>query len=90
MFDGLVKEYERILGRDLTGYQYRDLPRMTEPYFSDLIEIIGEDNIIWITQAEYGEKDGRRSKRGQMLVSPEGIENVRAYRDNKEKKNSGE
>lgn len=56
------------------GWEYRDLPRMTPEYFDKLIGIIGEENIRWLTQADYGD-----TKRGQMFVSPNGLENVRKY-----------
>jgi hypothetical protein len=73
-----------ILGQDMgftdhrSDWVYRDLPRMKEEFFDLFLNIVGNENISWLTQAEYQE-DGYRSRRGQLLVSPEGIERARAY-----------
>ena len=56
------------------GWVYRDLPRMAPEYFEKLVALIGEDNIVWLSRADYGD-----TQRGQMLVSPAGMENLRAY-----------
>lgn len=45
---------------------YKDLPRMTESVKDEFIALVGEDNIKWITFANYD--DG--SVRGQVLLSP--------------------
>lgn len=54
------------------GWVYRDLPRMAPEYFDELINLIGDENIVWLSLANYGS-----SKRGQMLISPEGMERLR-------------
>lgn len=56
------------------GWVYRDLPRMTPEYFDQLIDLVGESNIVWLTKADYGD-----SRRGQLLISPEGMRNIAAY-----------
>lgn len=58
------------------GWEYRDLPRMTPEYFDKFVALIGEENIRWLTLAECG--DG--CKRGQLFVSPTGLERARAYK----------
>lgn len=54
---------------------YRDLPRMTPEYFDKFIEVVGVDNIEWLTRAEY--PDG--AKRGQLFISPAGMNRLKAH-----------
>lgn len=56
------------------GWIYRDLPRMSHEYFDKFVELVGEENIAWITLADYG-----FTKRGQLLISPTGMANISAY-----------
>ena len=56
------------------GWVYRDLPRMAPEWFQKLIDLIGEENIVWLSKADYGD-----AKRGQMLISPAGMANISAY-----------
>lgn len=49
-------------------WHYRDLPRMTPRLMTLFREQVGEENLKWITFADYGE-----SQRGQVLISPEGM-----------------
>ncbi|GAA0768600.1 hypothetical protein [Brevundimonas olei] len=56
------------------GWVYRDLPRMAPEYFDQLIDLVGESNIVWLTKADYGD-----TRRGQLLISPEGMRNIAAY-----------
>lgn len=58
-------------------WAYRDLPQIIEPLFTELVERIGEENIYWLTKASYTHADGVY-RRGQMFVSPQGLDNVRA------------
>jgi len=58
------------------GWQYRDLPRMTQDAFDCLLDIIGEGNVRWLSFARYGS-----TVRGQCFISPAGIENMRAHRE---------
>lgn len=70
---------EPIVGKTYRadGWVYRDLPKLSYEMFDKLVAMIGEENIVWLTQADYG-----TSKRGQLLVSPAGMENIRAERKN--------
>lgn len=56
------------------GYAYKDLPRLTPEYFEKFIELVGEDNIVWLTFADYGD-----TKRGQILISPAGLDRISDY-----------
>lgn len=49
------------------GWVYRDLPRMAPWAFDAFIDLIGPDNLVWLSLADYG-----ASKRGQCLISPAG------------------
>lgn len=64
------------------GYVYRDLPRMTEPYYSDFINLLGDDNIVWLTKAAY--PDG--TQRGQILISIAGQQRIIDHNANKGKR----
>lgn len=57
------------------GWEYRDLPRMTPEFFNQFVELVGKENIRWLSMANYS--DGTR--RGQLLVSPIGLERARLY-----------
>ncbi len=54
------------------GYIYHDLPQMPPEYFDKFIEIVGEDNIKWLTLAQRTWSDKSITKRGQLMLSPEG------------------
>lgn len=56
------------------GWQYLDLPRMTPEWFDKFITIAGEENIVWLTMANYGE-----TRRGQILLSPKGQQRFSEY-----------
>lgn len=64
------------------GWVYHDLPRMSPEFFDQFVEIVGQENLLWITFADYG-----TSKRGQVMISPEGMQNLKEYND--EQKNLG-
>lgn len=70
-----IKQFSMLLDEALQGlpkslgkpdWTYKDLPRMLPEVKDDFIKLIGEENIEWITFAEYD--DG--SVRGQVLLSP--------------------
>lgn len=61
--EGLV-DLPKSLG--FPEWTYKDLPRMTPEVKDDFVSMIGEENIQWITFADYD--DG--SVRGQVLLSP--------------------
>lgn len=56
------------------GWQYRDLPRLSYEMFDYFVSIVGEENIRWLTMADYG-----NSKRGQLFISPTGFANMKAH-----------
>lgn len=57
------------------GWVYRDLPRMTQEAFNQFLDILGEENARFLTLARYPDK----AVRGQFLMSPAGIERLRAH-----------
>lgn len=73
----ILAEAEQALAKSLgkPDWTYRDLPRMTPENRDALVKVIGEDEIFWITIAEYG--DG--TVRGQILISPIGMEALRQF-----------
>jgi hypothetical protein len=60
------------------GWTYGDLPRMAPAFFDQFVEIVGAENLRWLTLANYGGPNGP-SKRGQYLMSPEGQDRLREY-----------
>lgn len=64
MLDEAMQGLPKSLGKP--DWTYKDLPRMLPEVKDDFIKLIGEENIEWITFAEYD--DG--SVRGQVLLSP--------------------
>jgi hypothetical protein len=60
------------------GWQYRDLPRMTEDALETLTSIIGAENMRWLTKARYETENGV-AVRGQCLISPTGFERMKAH-----------
>ena len=57
-------------------WTYKDLPRMTHEVFSEFVDVIGDDNLHWLTVADYGP-----TIRGQVLISPAGMEILRNFND---------
>lgn len=58
------------------GFEYRDFPWMPEPVFTLLHEIMGEENyqrLAWSEKQNY--------RRGQFLIRPQGLENLREFVD---------
>ena len=58
-------------------WHYRDLPRMTPELMEEFREIIGDENLKWITFAKY---DYGTSVRGQVLISPAGMQALADYK----------
>lgn len=56
------------------GWEYRDLPRMTHECMDEFRRIVGEDNIRWLSFSDYG-----RAVRGQLFISPNGLERMREH-----------
>lgn len=63
----------------LPGWRYKDLPKLSEEDFAKFVEIAGEGNLRWITRASYPCKDGGKLHRGQVMISPDGIERISQY-----------
>jgi len=72
-------EMAKALGKP--GWTYRDLPRMTPELMEKFQEVAGDENLHWITFAQYTKntEDGINSVRGQVLISPEGVINLSTY-----------
>lgn len=77
-----------ITGHDMgltdhrSDWVYRDLPQMLDIYFDLFLNIVGEENISWLTRAEYNDK-GQIYRRGQLLVSREGLARANRYAQDK-------
>lgn len=67
------------------GWVYRDLPRMTPELFDQFVGIVAEENLKWLTIADYG-----NSKRGQIMISPKGMEKLAVWLTEKKSGASGE
>lgn len=52
-----------------------DLPKMQEGLMLEFIQMVGEENLRWITTAKYP----TGLVRGQILISPEGLRRVREH-----------
>lgn len=61
------------------GWVYKDIPgKLSYEVWDKLLDIFGEDNYAILIMS-----CGKDWKRGQFLVSPEGMENIRKYTVNK-------
>jgi hypothetical protein len=58
---------------NLPDWHYRDLPQMAPASFDQFVELCGADNLKWITLAERQWPSGNTTKRGQVMISPEGM-----------------
>lgn len=58
------------------GWTYRDLPNMLPEFWHRLLDWIGMNEYKLITQAERTWPDGTTTVRGQILISPKGLENL--------------
>jgi hypothetical protein len=74
------KSIDQIFGEGIAeelgkpDWTYKDLPRMVPELFYTFIEIVGEENLHWITMANYGD-----TLRGQVLISPVGMEKLKKF-----------
>lgn len=59
----------------LSDWTYKDLPRMSSELMVEFKFVVGEDNLHWITFAEYP----GRVCRGQVMISPDGINRIKNY-----------
>ena len=65
------------------GWVYRDMPRMTQEAFDKFLDILGKENARFLTFARYNNGE---SVRGQFLMSPAGMERLKAYSANQQKR----
>lgn len=84
------KSIEQIMGEGLAesmgmpDWKYGDLPKLTKEYFDKFVEIVGEDNIRWLTYVKYPANFRKWNNpedlyRGQYLLSPAGQVRAKAY-----------
>jgi hypothetical protein len=64
MLDEAMQDLPASMG--FPDWTYKDLPRMTRPLLDEFIQLVGEENIKWITFADYD----NGSVRGQVILSP--------------------
>lgn len=63
------------------GWVYKDLPRATREAYDAVLNIIGAEEYFLLTKAVYPGSGARPdTHRSQMLVSPQGIENLKEER----------
>ena len=68
------------------GWKYKDFPPMLQEYWDYFLAIFGEGNYRLLTFMERTFKDDERLYvRGQMYISPTGLENVKKYSDSGKK-----
>ena len=68
---------EPIMGKTYRadGYTYKDLPRVSIEIFQEFVELVGGENLVWLSYAKYIQGDAQKV-RGQVLVSPEGMKKI--------------
>lgn len=64
------------------GWKYRDLPRLSETQMQTFKEVVGEANIRWLAHASGKHKGVVLWVRGQLFISPEGQQRLKAYLEN--------
>lgn len=86
-----LQKLEPVKGKTYVadGWQYRDIPRMSPDMWDYFVGIIGDENFVPLSMAEYGEEDAQgnqtiSAKRGQLLISPDGMENLRLHTASKQ------
>lgn len=60
------------------GWTYRDIRWLTIDLWTQLVELTGEDNIRFIAGSERVTDNGTM-RRGQVLISPEGMRRIREH-----------
>lgn len=60
------------------GWAYLDVPRVVPEGWDLMVERAGADNIVVLAMTQGSTRDGQAYVRGQVLVSPEGLEALRA------------
>ena len=64
---------------ETTGWFYRDINWTTLPYFDQMLEMFGVDNYKIIISSVRDDWEGGPFRRGQFLISPQGMQNVNKY-----------
>lgn len=74
----LEEHYNEHFG--VEGWTYRELPFMLFEYWDELVDTMGENNFIIISgtvRQQIHNREYRSFRRATILISPEGMENVR-------------
>lgn len=74
-FDQAGEEMAKGLGKP--GWAYRDLPNMLPEYMDQLLDWVGSKDYEFITFSERVWPDGHATVRGQVLISPEGMDRLK-------------
>lgn len=75
-------EQEQEFMRAQTGlhdWTYKDLPKLSVGVLEMFRAVAGDENLRWLSQAEYRYPNGSVAVRGQVMISPAGMENLRQY-----------
>lgn len=77
--DPFVPPGEPIKGKTYRadGWAYQDIPRMSPECWARFLYRLGEGNWVVLTLVDYGD-----SKRGQLLISPQGMTNISTFSEN--------
>lgn len=77
--NGMLVEQEHFQkSMNLPNWRYHDLPKLSESDFDKFVKVAGEENLKWITMAEY-KVSGLTLRRGQVMISPEGDQRLKDY-----------
>jgi hypothetical protein len=70
----LLKSQEKEIAESMgvPDWTYRDLPWAPADFYPKFIEVVGEENFKFLAKTERANGDWR----GQILVSPEGMERI--------------
>lgn len=77
----MVHEIEQKVFQEMMGtpdWSYRDLPKMPPELFQEFCDVAGSENLKWITTATY-EIGGKKLRRGQVMISPKGLQNMQQF-----------
>lgn len=63
-----------------SDWEYRPIPWMRNDFFDKLMDIIGDDNMRFLSSITR-RIDGDMCTRASIFVSPQGIDNIRKYNE---------
>lgn len=72
-------EFNRVF--NVEGWTLRDIPWMTQPLWDQFIDMVQEDNLKIGTMSTREDWEGGPFARGMVLISPQGMENIRAFNE---------